>query len=407
MKRNILLTFVLFSFIGLWTASSIRAQDNILGQQNVITASVPFLIIGPDARAGGMGEIGVASSPDAYSQHWNAAKYMFVEDDLGIGISYSPWLNKLVNDISLMNLNIHYRFNERNAVSGGLRFFTLGMITFTNKNGTNIGHAKPNEFSLFSSYIRKFSENISGSIGFKFIRSDLTNGQNVGESTTRAGYSVASDVGFFYTKPLDISGLSSSHLDIGVNISNIGSKISYSDDDTKKNFIPTFLRIGHGLHMNIDEYNEFAFYSEIGKLLVPTPPLYAKDSTGQYIFDDNGMELIANGYSSDVSVATGMIQSFYDAPGGFREELTEYIWSLGLEYTYNKQFSIRGGYFNEAKNKGNRKFFTLGVGLKYNVLGIDVSYLIPTVQHHPLENTLRVSLSFNLADFSIGKEIKE
>ncbi len=204
-----------------------------------------------------------------------------------------------------------------------------------------------------------------------------------------------------------MSGFTSSRLDLGLSISNIGSKISYSDDDLDKNFIPTYLRFGHGFHMGIDEYNEFALYSEIGKLLVPTPPQYAKDSAGNYVFDDSGEALIANGYNTNVSVATGMIQSFYDAPGGFKEELSEYVWSLGLEYTYNKQFSIRGGYFHEAENKGNRKFFTLGVGMKYNVLGIDVSYLIPTVAHHPLENTLRVSLSLNFENISIGKEVKE
>ncbi len=405
MKKSI---FWIISLVVLFGSTEIlKAQNNILGQQNVITTAVPFLIIGPDARSGGLGEVGVATSPDSYSQHWNAAKYMFADDDFAVAVSYSPWLNKLVNDINLTNLNIHYRVNERNVVSGGLRFFTLGMIIFTDNEGHEINRVNPNEFSLSGSYIRKFSDNISGSIGFKFLRSNLTQGQSVGQQTTRPGYSIASDLGFFYTKPLELSGFASSRLDLGVSISNIGSKISYSDDDLDKNFIPTYLRLGHGFHMGIDEYNEFAFYSEIGKLLVPTPPQYAKDSAGNYVFDDNGQALIANGYNTDVSVATGMIQSFYDAPGGFKEELSEYIWSLGVEYTYNKQFSIRGGYFHEAQNKGNRKFFTLGVGMKYNVLGIDVSYLIPTVAHHPLENTLRVSLSLNFENLSIGKKIEE
>ncbi len=404
MKKIIVSILTVAFFGGLF--SNLNAQDgNFLGQQNVITTAVPFLIIGPDARAGGLGEVGVATSPDAYSMHWNAAKYMFTENDMGIGVSYSPWLRNLVNDINLTNVTFHRKVNDRNGFAIGLRFFSLGNIQFTDENGYPIGEVSPNEWSISAAYTRKFSEHLSGAITFKTLRSNLTSRISVGQQTTRPGWSVASDVSIFYTKPLEISGLQSSRIDFGASISNIGAKISYSNDDLDKNFIPTYLRFGPGFHISIDDYSEFAIYGEVGKLLVPTPPVYDKNEDGNYLYDDNGDPIIAGGYSSDVSVATGMIQSFYDAPGGFQEEMEEFILSSGVEYTYNKQFSIRGGYFHESKLKGNRKFFTLGVGLKYNVMGIDISYLIPTVQHHPLENTLRVSLSFNFAGMSIGKKI--
>ena len=409
MKKIGICFFFLAVLLG--SAFSVYAQNdgqnasNYLGQQNVITTAVPFLIIGPDARAGGLGEVGVSTSPDAYSMHWNASKYMFAEEDMVLSVSMTPWLSKLVNDIYLANTNFYRKLNDRHGFAVNLRWFSLGKIQFTDENGYSLGEVEPNEWALSGAYVRKFSEHLSGSVAFKVIRSNLTARMTIGQQTTRPGWSVASDISMFYTKPVEIRGFKRANYNFGVSISNIGSKISYSDDDLDKNFIPTYLRFGPGFQFAIDDYSEFAFYGEVGKLLVPTPPVFAKDSLGHYIYDDNSELVIALGRPTDVSVASGIIQSFYDAPGGFKEELKEYILSGGVEYTYNKQFALRAGYFHESEDKGNRKFFTLGVGLKYSIMAIDVSYLIPTMQHHPLENTIRISLSFNFSDLSIGKKV--
>ena len=375
--------------------------DEWLGQQsslNTITTAVPFLMIAPDARSGGMGDAGVSSSPDVYSMHWNPAKYAFIDKDMGFGISYSPWLKALVPDINLAYVNFFKRLDPEQTIAASLLFFSLGDITFTNDVGDPLGTYHPNEFSLDFAYSRKLSENFSASVATRFIFSDLTQGQFVGGSETHAGTSFAADVSFYYRKEVSFTN-TNGILAMGANISNIGSKISYSNN--VKDFIPTNLRFGPSLTLEMDDYNTIAFMVDVNKLLVPTPPIYEVDPvSGQPVIGVDGRPNIAAGKDPDVSVIGGIFQSFFDAPGGFSEEMREFSISTGVEYWYDNQFAIRGGFFHEHKSKGNRKFFTLGAGIKYNVFGLDVAYLIPLEQKHPLENTLRFSLLFDFEAFS-------
>jgi hypothetical protein len=366
--------------------------------QNTITTAVPFLNIGPDARSGGMGELGVATEPDAMSQHWNPAKYAFIEKDMGFSVSYSPWLRKLVNDINLAYLSGYKKIDDRSAISASLKFFSLGDITFTEEDGTVIGNFRPSEFSVDAGYSRKFSNKLSGAVSGRFIYSNLTQGQTVQGQSTKPGTSVAADIAIFYTNEVDINWLEGSRINFGAAITNIGSKVSYSNDDADRDFIPTNLRFGPSWLMEIDEYNSIRLSLDINKLLVPTPPIYAVDTSGQPIIE-NGEPVIYKGKDPDVAPVQGMIQSFYDAPGGFSEEMKEFIWVVGAEYWYDKQFAVRAGYFHESEMKGNRKFFTLGAGLRYNVFGLDFSYLIPTEQQNPLQNTLRFTLTFDFDGF--------
>lgn len=393
MKKQLLIVFLAgFCTLGVLGQSTQIGQD---ADQNVITTAVPFLMIGPDANSGGMGELGVATTPDANSMHWNPAKYAFIEKDMGFAISYSPWLRELVNDINLAYLAAYKRIDNKSTVAASLKYFSLGDITFTDITGERIGDYRPNEFSVDGTYSRKFSERLSGAVSARFIYSNLTQGQFVQGQATKAGTSIATDVAIFYTRELSVNGLSGAMFNFGANISNIGAKISYSNDDKTKDFIPTNLRFGPSFTMDLDDYNSLTFSLDLNKLLVPTPPIYARDSIGNPIYDDAGNPVIDKGKDPEVSVVQGMMQSFYDAPDGFSEELKEFIWVLGAEYWYDKQFAVRAGYFHESAMKGNRKFFTLGAGLRYNVFGLDFSYLIPTDQQNPLQNTLRFTLSFN------------
>jgi len=382
-----------FAIVTMLNAQNPDEWNGQLPTRNTITTAVPFLGIGPDARSGGMGELGAATEPDATSMHWNAAKYAFIDKQFGFSVSYSPWLKKLVPDINLAYVSAYAKIDDRSAVAWSLKFFSLGEIAFTDNTGYNYLNARPNEFSTDAAYARKFSPKISGALAARFIYSNLTQGQEVEGTTTKAGTSVAADVTFFYTDDLSIPWLESSKLAFGVAITNIGAKISYSNDDLLKDFIPTNLRIGPSWLMNIDEFNSFRFSVDLNKLLVPTPPIRSDsvDASGNYI--------ILAGMDDNVSVPKGMYQSFYDAPGGFSEEMKEIIWTLGVEYWYAKQFSVRGGYFHESTMKGGRQFFTLGVGLRYNVFGLDFSYLIPTEQQNPLANTLRFTLVFDFDGF--------
>jgi len=370
---------------------------------NTITTAVPFLMIAPDARGGGLGDAGVASSPDANSMHWNPAKYAFVDKKMGFSISFSPWLRKLVNDIYLGYLTGYYKIDDRQTVAMGLRYFSLGQILFTDEIGNPLNYYSPYEFALDGTYARKFSDNWAGGIAARFIYSNLTQGQFVGGAESSAGISVAADVSVYYQNDVEMGAIDGVFA-WGLNISNIGTKISYNQTNIEKDFIPTNFRIGPSLKINIDEYNSMTFMLDINKLLVPTPPIYLRDdSTGQFIVAPDGEKVIAKGMNPDVSVVSGMIQSWYDAPNGFSEELREFSFGGGVEYWYNKLFAIRGGFFYEDKTKGNRKFFTLGAGLRYNVFSIDFAYLIPLEQQNPLENTLRFSLLFDFDAFT-GQE---
>jgi len=404
MKRLILSLAGLFIFTGFLMSQNVDEWNGQQATQNTITTAVPFLNIGPDATSGGMGEVGVATEPDPNSQHWNPAKYAFIEKDMGFAVSYSPWLRNLVNDINLAYLSGYKRIDDLSAISASLKFFSLGDITFTDDLGGVIGNFRPSEFAVDAGYSRKFSQKLSGAVTARFIYSNLTQGQTVVGRSTKPGTSIAADIALYYTNDLNISWLEASNFSFGMNISNIGAKVSYSNDDTQQDFIPTNFRIGPSWLLEIDDYNSFRFSLDINKLLVPTPPIYARDSTGQPITDETGNQIILKGKDPDVSVVQGMIQSWYDAPGGFSEEMKEFIWAVGAEYWYDKQFGIRAGYFHESKMKGGRQFFTLGAGLRYNVFGLDFSYLIPTEQQNPLQNTLRFTLTFNFDGFKNTEE---
>jgi hypothetical protein len=351
---------------------------------NVIQTVVPFLTIAPDSRGGAMGDIGAATSPDINSLHWNAAKYAAINEDLGFSLSYSPWLKGIANDIKLLYLTGFKRIDKDQVVAGGIRYFNLGQIVFTDLSGGTTGTKTPNEFTIEGAYSRLFSEKFSGGITFRFIRSDLSSGAVVQNSLpTKAGISFAADVSAYYHKPVQVSGMPGEWA-AGINVSNIGTKMSYSDDQPKQ-FIPTNMKIGGSLVMNVDAYNKVMFSADFNKLLVPTPPL------------KNDSLVIVKGMNPDVSVAQGIFQSFYDAPGGLSEELKEVTISVGGEYIYREQFAIRAGYFNESAMKGNRKYFTLGLGMKMNVLTLDFSYLLPTAyRNNPLANTMRFTASFNM-----------
>jgi hypothetical protein len=376
--KKLFLSLTLLGCIALAAAQN----TNYLGQQNplnTVTTAVPFLMIAPDARSGAMGDAGVSSTPDAFSQHWNPAKFPFIDTDMGFSLSYSPWMRKLVPDMNLAYLTGYKKLDDYSAISGSLLYFSLGSIVFTDITGQTIGNYNPNEFALDFAYSRKLSPDFSAAITARYIHSNLTQGQDVGSTTTKPGNSVATDVSVYYQKNTTVFN-TPALFSWGVNISNIGSKISYTNDNTRKDFIPTNLRIGPSLMFNLDEFNSLTFMVDFNKLLVPTPPRV--DSANNII----------SGMNPDVGVPQGMIQSFYDAPGGFKEELHEVTLSLGAEYWYNKQFALRAGYFYEHPTKGNRKYFTLGAGLKYTKFRLDLSYLIPTEQHNPLENTLRFSM---------------
>lgn len=396
MKRSSLLLLVFLT--GFLT---LNAQVDQAGREhsiNTITTAVPFLMIAPDARGGALGDAGVSSSPDANSMHWNPAKYAFIDKKMGFSLSFSPWLRKLVNDIYLGYLAGYYKIDDRQTVAMSLRYFSLGEILFTDEIGNPLNYYSPYEFALDGTYARKFSEKWAGGIAGRFIYSNLTQGQYVGGAESSAGVSVAADVAVYYRTDIEM-GAVDGQFAWGLNISNIGAKISYSQTNIKKDFIPTNFRIGPSLLINIDEYNSMTFMFDINKLLVPTPPIYARDTNGQFIVTADGEKVIYKGMDPDVSVVQGMGQSWYDAPGGFSEEMREFSFAIGVEYWYNKLFAIRGGFFYEDKTKGNRKFFTLGAGLKYNVFSIDFAYLIPLEQQNPLENTLRFSLIFDFDAF--------
>ncbi len=362
--------------------------SNVFSQTTPTTTAVPFLTIAPDARSGGMGDAGVSSSPDVYSLYWNPAKYAFEDKDFGVGIGYVPWLRGLVNDIGLASITGFKKFGDRQAIALSLRYFSMGDVMFTNDQGVELGEVKPNEWAIDATYARKFSPSFSGAVAGRFIYSNLVPVKYIED--VRPGTSVAADVSLYYHKELEIKGLTSSLFCFGLDISNIGSKISYKSSSITSDFIPTNLRLGPSFTMDVDEYNRLTLMVDFNKLLVPTPPIYATDTLGNPL---NGV--IAKGKNPNVSPITGMIQSFYDAPGGLKQELAEWTISPAIEYWYNKLFSLRAGYFYENVTEGDRKFFTIGAGLRYNVFGLDFSYLIPVKNNNPLQNTMQFTLVFD------------
>ena len=380
-----------------------QACDQVL---NTITTAVPFLIIGPDSRSGGMGDAGVALPADANAIHWNPSKLVFAEDESQFRLSVSPWLRNLVPDMSLAYLAYYKKMkNKRAAMGGSLRYFNLGSITFTDVNGQVIRDFKPAEFAVDLAFSQKFSDVFSGGIALRYINSNLTGGLNVSGANTKAGQSVAADVSFFYRKDRMTVGGKDAILAFGLNISNVGAKMSYSDA-ARRDFIPINMRIGPCLTLDIDDYNSVSFNVDINKLLVPTPPIYSADG-----------KTILSGEDPTRGVAAGIIGSFSDAPGDlsttdssaisgsrFREELREINYAGGFEYWYAKQFAFRAGYFYEDRTKGNRKYFTMGLGVRYSIFSLDFSYLIANTQRSPLANTLRFTLGFNFDGKAKKKE---
>lgn len=396
-------------------------------QLNTITTAVPFLLIAPDSRSGAMGDAGVAISPDANALHWNPAKLAMAENEMEFSLSYTPWLRQLVPDINLAYLSGYKKIDDDQAFGVAMRYFSLGDITFTDAGGNVIGQFRPNEFAITGAYSRKLSERWAGGFSGRFIYSNLTGNYTVGGATTQAGISAAVDVSAFYNNPDLRLGDRDGTLAFGINVSNIGAKMSYTDA-AERDFIPINLRLGSALTVDLDDYNKITFTTDLNKLLVPTPPIYVLDSAGQPVFDPNTNQLmIAAGRDPNVGVASGIFGSFTDAPGvavvdedgdmildddnkatiesgsQLQEELREINISAGFEYWYDNQFALRGGYFHEHATKGNRKYFTLGAGLRYKVLTIDFAYLIATQQRNPLANTLRFTLRLNFEDLSASE----
>ena len=386
--NKVISTFIALAFSFNAISQDVSGIDEIgRNNLNTITTAVPFLLISPDSRAGGMGDVGVATSPDANSLHWNPAKYSFIDQEVGFAVSYVPWLRNLVPDINLSYISGYKKLNKNEVVAMELRYFTLGDITFTDVIGNNLGQYKPSEFALGSSYSRKLSDQFSLAISARYIYSNLTGGQSAGGIATNAGQSIAADVAGYYIKDIRIAK-KDMELAFGANISNIGNKISYTETSTR-DFIPINLRLGTALNADLDDYNKISFAFDLNKLLVPTPPIYNDSINDQIDF----------GKDPNVSVVSGIFQSFGDAPGGFNEEMREINFSVGTEYWYDNQFAIRAGYFNEHNTKGGRKFFTFGSGVKYNVFALDFSYLINASRaingNNPLANTMRFTLTFD------------
>lgn len=393
------LTLIALLFVTQVQAQRIDKHD-YLGRLNCITTAVPFLTIAPDSRGGSMGDIGCATSADANSQAYNPSKYVFSKNKFGISVSYSPWLRKLVSDINLAYLSAYWKITDMDAIAFSMRYFSLGDIQFTDENGGDMGSKKPNEFALDFTYSRKLIDELSIAITPRFICSDLASGAQAGGEEITAGLAGAADISLFYEQDFRVKGLANSTLRAGLNISNMGNKMSYSSGTLRRDFLPTNLKLGIGYEVDIDDYNALTLSTDINKLLVPSNPVYKTDENGRIVYDAANNPIIESGMNPDVSVPTGMIHSFYDAPGGFREELSELSLGIGLEYGYRNLFFVRAGYFYEHPDKGNRQFLTLGAGLKYNIFNIDVSYLFAVKQYHPLANTLRFTLSFDFVSFN-------
>ena len=391
-------------FVTFYNPFGAKAQVHydLVGRRNVVSTAVPFLMITPDSRSGAMADAGVAIPNDPNAIHWNAAKLAFAKDGMGLSISYVPWLRSLVPDINLSYLSGYKRIDAMSAFGASLRYFSLGDIDFTDDKGGPLGSWRPYEMAIDGAYARKLSENFSLGLALRFIYSNLTGGTPVnGTQPTKPGTAFAGDLSGFW-KGKDFSFMKKvCNMNLGINISNMGSKITYTDQ-TQRDFIPINLRVGTYINCIIDDYNQIALAVDLNKLLVPTAPIYKTDSSGNVVTGPSGQLILLYGKNPDQPTIQGMIQSFSDAPGGLTEELREINPSVAVEYWYNKQFAARGGYFYEHPTKGNRQYVTLGLGLKYNILNIDVSYLIPTSgktasQSSPLQNTLRFSLIFNFA----------
>lgn len=353
---------------------------------NPVNSAVTSQTIAPDARSAGMGDVGAATDPDAVSQYWNPAKYPFCISRAGVALNYTPWLRQLVNDMDLAYLSGYYRIGDYSAVSGSLRYFSLGeVITGSGQSGEGDMTINPYEMSLDVAYSLMLSEKFSLSAGVRWIYSDLT--YDYTEDTT-PGSAFAADLSCYYQNYLNI-GQRECQLGLGLNISNVGSKITFGGSDESE-FIPTNMRLGASLMIPVNEYNRFTIAADANKLLVPTYPIQRPDESDEAYQERRRKEYY------DVSSIAGIFKSFTDAPRGFKEELEEIQWSIGAEYVYNDQFSLRAGYHHESENKGNRKYFTVGAGFRMSVFSLDAGYVIATAKSNPLDQTLRFSLTFDM-----------
>lgn len=364
-------------------------STSLTGYSNPITTSVPFLNIAPDSRAGAMGDAGAATSPDVYSAQWNPAKYAFTEKDYGVSVSYTPWLRKLVDDMYIFYGTGYMKLRKEDAIYFSLTYFNLGKIDFTDATGNKYLEFNPRELAANLGYSRKLSDYMSVSVGLKFIYSNLAG--NFTSSTTgtesRPGRSAAGDIGLYWNKEF-VAGNLNSRFAWGLVLTNFGAKIAYTDNN-RRDFIPTNLRLGAAYTMELDLYNKLTFTVDANKLMVPTPPIYVQDSVTKTATAE-----IYKGKDPNRGLTSGTLGSFSDAPGGFKEELKEITMSYGLEYWYADVFALRLGHFRENALKGNRKYATVGLGLKFyeGKAGLDFSYLIAGRQNNPLEGTLRFSL---------------
>lgn len=369
--------------------SAVNAQD-VKNQLNPVYHGVTSLAIAPDARGGGLGDVGAATDPDVNSQYWNPAKYPFCISRAGVSLNYTPWLRSLTPDIDLANITGYYRIGNYDALSASLRYFSLGEVIA----GSEQDIIKPYEFAVDVAYSRMLSETFSAAVALRYIYSDLA---YRADDETTPGSAFAADIAMYHNGYI-MMGNRECQLGWGLNISNIGSKISYDEGNTSE-FLPTNLRLGASLLIPLDEYNRLAISADANKLLVPTRP-----TMEQYISETGADEQDYSGYTSwlqdegyyNISPISGIFKSFNDAPGGGKEELQEIQWSVGAEYSYNDQFFLRAGYHYEHPNKGNRKYYTLGAGFKMNVFSIDAGYVISAAQNNPLDQTLRFSLSFDM-----------
>lgn len=387
--RKIFIFLLLISFDLFPQASILSGQDT--SRRPIITA-VPFLLISPDSRGSAMGETGVATSPDVNSVHWNNAKLAFIDKKYGFGMSYVPWLGKIVDDMSVSYLTGFYKLDNVQTIGLSMKYFDLGEIQLTDNQGLSLGIENPKELSTAFTYSRKLTNDLSIGGTTRYIWSNLT-GSISNYSDAKAGNSFSVDLGLYYNKEITLANRTS-ELSFGTHFSNIGGKITYGSSKSL-DFIPINFRIGTSIKTFLDQYNSLTFALDFNKLMVPSPPIYEVDINGNYIIDPLTNEpKILKGKNPNRSVLSGMFSSFSDAPNGFVEEMKEVTISSGLEYWYREIFSFRGGYFFENIDKGGRRFLTLGLGIKYNNLGVDFSYLSTTQNDHPLAETMRFSLAF-------------
>jgi hypothetical protein len=367
----------------------INGNNPITGERcaNAVTSAVPFLRIVPDARGGAMGDVGIATSADPNGMHYNQSKLAFADKNISLAATYTPWMRNLgLNDVYLAYLAGYFKIDKFQTAGFGLRYFSLGDIEFTDENGQSLGQGRPNEFEITGAYARKLTDRFSAAVGAKFIYSNLATGRVVEGNEIKPGLAGAADISFTYKAPLKVNNVKS-ELTIGTVLSNLGSKITYTNS-INRDYIPSNLGVGAAWKVNLDDYNTLTFTTDFNKLLVPTP---------RPEIDEDGND--TPDYK-EYSPIRGVFKSFGDAPGGFSEELKEITIGAGMEYWYDDQFAIRTGYFYEHYSKGNRKYFSVGLGVKYNVFGLNFSYLVPTTnQRNPLDNTLRFSLLFDFEAF--------